>query len=187
MSQQSKYQDIANKIGSLVDEKNAAYGNSFEQAGEFLRLLYPDGISPDKYRDMLCVVRIFDKLKRIATKKGAFEESPYQDIVGYGLLGAELDSRNQPSSDAKKEDTIETSTEPNVAPLHLEATENVAYQGVSATDASAAAEDSVAVNCHICGKYVATVSKGMASSKFAHDGCWRDFSAPVKSPLDAPL
>ena len=82
-----KYTDLAEKIGKLVDDKNAAYGSSFDQAGDFLKLLYPNGIPVDSYTDMLCVVRIFDKLKRIATRKDAFGESPYGDIVGYGLLG----------------------------------------------------------------------------------------------------
>jgi hypothetical protein len=86
-----KYQDLAKRVGTLVDEKNAAYGNSFGEAGEFLRILYPNGVTPEQYTDMLCVVRIFDKLKRIATKKDAFGESPYNDIVGYGLLGLSKD------------------------------------------------------------------------------------------------
>lgn len=87
-----KYQDLANKIGALVDEKNAAYGNSFGEVGDFLRILYPNGIPPEAYTDALCIVRIFDKLKRIATKKDAFGESPYQDIVGYALLGTQKDN-----------------------------------------------------------------------------------------------
>jgi len=99
----AKFEELATKIGALVDEKNAAYGNSFEQAGEFLRLLYPQGITPDKYGDMLCVVRIFDKLKRIATKKDAFGESPFQDIVGYGLLGTERDNRIRERAEFLKE------------------------------------------------------------------------------------
>ena len=86
-----KYKELAEQIGNLVEEKNAAYGNSFDQAGEFLRLLYPKGIPPEAYGDMLCVVRIFDKLKRIATNKDAFGESPYGDIIGYGLLGLHKD------------------------------------------------------------------------------------------------
>ncbi len=90
-----KYTDLAEKIGKLVDEKNAAYGSSFDQAGDFLKLLYPDGIPVDSYTDMLCVVRIFDKLKRIATRKDAFGESPYGDIVGYGLLGLYKDGGSQ--------------------------------------------------------------------------------------------
>lgn len=86
-----KYKELAEQIGNLVEQKNAAYGNSFDQAGEFLKLLYPNGIPPESYGDMLCVVRIFDKLKRIATKKDAFGESPYGDIIGYGLLGLNKD------------------------------------------------------------------------------------------------
>jgi len=86
-----KYTELAEKIGKLVDNKNAAYGSSFDQAGDFLKLLYPNGIPVDSYTDMLCVVRIFDKLKRIATRKDAFGESPYGDIVGYGLLGLHKD------------------------------------------------------------------------------------------------
>lgn len=86
-----KYKELAEQIGNLVEEKNAAYGNSFDQAGEFLRLLYPNGIPPEAYGDMLCVVRIFDKLKRIATNKDAFGESPWGDVAGYGLLGLHKD------------------------------------------------------------------------------------------------
>lgn len=99
-----KYQDLATKIGALVDEKNTAYGNSFGEVGEFLRILYPNGIPPEAYTDALCIVRIFDKLKRIATNKDAFGESPYQDIVGYALLGTQKDNeaRSQAVSDIHK-------------------------------------------------------------------------------------
>lgn len=106
-----KYQKLANEVGALVDEKNANYGNSFDQAGEFLRLLYPEGIPPEKYGDMLCVVRIFDKLKRIATKKDAFGESPYKDIVGYGILGLERDGRLQKEAEAVSEISVSQAKE----------------------------------------------------------------------------
>ena len=78
---------IATEIGTLVGEKNKAYGDSFAKCGEFLRILYPDGIKPEQYTDALCIVRIFDKMKRIATDKDALGESPYRDIAGYGILG----------------------------------------------------------------------------------------------------
>lgn len=52
-----------------------------------LRLLYPDGIRPEQYDDSLAVVRIIDKLFRIANNKDAFGESPYKDIAGYAILG----------------------------------------------------------------------------------------------------
>lgn len=83
------YQEIGERIGALVDEKNRAYGNSFNQAGQILAILYPNGIQPEQYADMLCMVRILDKMFRIATDRDALGESPYGDIAGYGLLGLE--------------------------------------------------------------------------------------------------
>lgn len=82
----SSYQDIATRIADLVTEKNAAYGSSFSKCDTFLQLLYPDGVKPSQYQDMLTIVRIFDKLMRIANRKDAFGESPYGDILGYALL-----------------------------------------------------------------------------------------------------
>jgi len=94
------YETLSIFVGKLVDEKQAAYGNSFGKAGKFLELLYPDGILPDQYGDALTLVRIFDKQMRIATDKDAFGESPYQDIAGYGLLGLGKDNINtKPSED----------------------------------------------------------------------------------------
>jgi hypothetical protein len=82
------YTTIANEVGQLVAEKNAAYGNAFAKAGDFLKLLYPNGIAPDQMQDALVLVRIFDKMMRIATAKDALGEDPYRDIAGYGILGA---------------------------------------------------------------------------------------------------
>lgn len=89
MPRSTKYEEIANKIGQLVDEKNQAYGDAFNKSDEFLKLLYPNGVNPEQYSDMLAIVRIFDKLMRIATNKGAFEENPWRDIAGYGVLKSE--------------------------------------------------------------------------------------------------
>jgi len=82
------YAVLGRDIGRLVDEKNRAYGDSFNRAGDVLRILYPNGVSPDQYRDMLAVTRVIDKLFRIATAKEAYGESPWRDIAGYGILGA---------------------------------------------------------------------------------------------------
>ena len=84
------FQELATDIGTLVEEKNKAYGSAFDKAGDFMRLLYPEGIKPDQYKDMLCTVRIFDKLMRIATSCEDTEEKKidaYSDIMGYALLG----------------------------------------------------------------------------------------------------
>lgn len=82
-------------IGRLVDEKQAAYGDSFGKSGKVLELMYPLGVRPDQLTDMLCVARIIDKLFRIATEKTAFAESPYRDIAGYALLGWAKDARER--------------------------------------------------------------------------------------------
>lgn len=97
---QGKYEQIATAVGKLVDEKNKAYGNSFMKAGDFLKILYPDGIPPDKYIDVLVLTRLFDKLMRIATKNDPFGEDPFEDIVGYALLG--MSNRKQEKEEAMK-------------------------------------------------------------------------------------
>jgi len=81
------FQEKAEQIGNLVSEKNEAYGSAFAQAHQILKVLYPNGISPHQYTDALAVIRVIDKLFRIANNKNAFGESPWQDIAGYAILG----------------------------------------------------------------------------------------------------
>ena len=83
-----RYEAAGRALGALVDVKQAAYGDSFGRAGDVLRILYPSGIRPEQYCDALAVVRVIDKLFRIATDRDALGESPWGDIAGYGLLGA---------------------------------------------------------------------------------------------------
>ena len=84
--QSGKYEKVGKDIGALVDKKNAAYGSAFDRAGKVLEQLYPNGVPVDKYTDMLTTVRILDKLFRIANDKEAFDEEPWKDIAGYGIL-----------------------------------------------------------------------------------------------------
>lgn len=85
---EDKFCTIAAEIGKLVAEKNRAYGASFNRAGDILAILYPDGIKTDQYVDALGIVRVIDKMFRIATDRDALGESPWKDIAGYGILGA---------------------------------------------------------------------------------------------------
>jgi hypothetical protein len=95
----SRFLPIAQQIGDLVEQKNAAYGSSFEKAGAALRLLYPEGIAPAQMDDALLLARIWDKMQRIATDRDALGESPYRDLAGYGILGAALhESRKEGQS-----------------------------------------------------------------------------------------
>ena len=93
-----KYKQKGIQIGSLVESKNKQYGNSFNLAGEFLNIIYPDGIKPHQYTDALALVRIFDKIMRIAQRsedgKLPGNESAYSDLAGYGILGAVRDDEN---------------------------------------------------------------------------------------------
>jgi hypothetical protein len=81
------YIKISQELGSLVDEKQKAYGDSFSKSDQIIKLLYPEGVKPENYRDLLTITRIIDKLFRIATNKNAYGESPYRDIAGYAILG----------------------------------------------------------------------------------------------------
>ena len=80
------FPELGRRVGELVAKKQAAYGNSFGQSGEIMRVLYPNGVPLEKMEDMLTVVRVLDKLFRIATDRDAMGESPWKDICGYALL-----------------------------------------------------------------------------------------------------
>jgi len=103
------FEETAERIGKLVAEKNVAYGSSFSQAHKILEVLYPQGIAPHQFTDALAIIRVVDKLFRIATKKDAFGESPWQDIAGYAILGvvkAENESRQMDTERNKKMDLL---------------------------------------------------------------------------------
>jgi len=82
---------IAAEVGALCARKRSAYGNSVERAERILAILYPNGVPREAVGDMLLVVRVLDKLSRIATDPTALDEDPWQDIAGYALLA--LDAR----------------------------------------------------------------------------------------------
>jgi len=78
------FKQIATELGELVTAKNKAYGDSFARSGEVLKIMYPNGVKPEQYADLLCLTRILDKLFRIAN--GQMEDS-YEDLAGYSILG----------------------------------------------------------------------------------------------------
>ena len=90
-----KYVEIGKEVGELLLEKNRAYGDSFNQAEQILRILYPEGVQLDQYQDMLTVTRVLDKLFRIATDRDALGESPWTDIAGYAILSCERIQREK--------------------------------------------------------------------------------------------
>lgn len=98
------FEEVGQIIGQLTDIKNKAYGGSFQQAGAVLRVLYPHGVQPDQYDDLLFVTRVIDKLFRIATSKNAFGENPARDIAGYGILASQpgMEAERETADDAER-------------------------------------------------------------------------------------
>jgi hypothetical protein len=84
------YINIGKQIGALLNEKQASYGDAFGKMNEILNVLYPDGIKNHQYQDILTIVRILDKVFRIANlpedQKDRMGEEPYKDIAGYAIL-----------------------------------------------------------------------------------------------------
>jgi len=76
-----KFEKIGSEIGKLVEQKNQAYGNSFSNSRDVLKVLYPNGITPEQYGDMLAITRIIDKLFRVATKKDALSDRDWETIL----------------------------------------------------------------------------------------------------------
>jgi hypothetical protein len=86
------YTDLARNIGEMTDAKGTQYGNATEKVAEIIAILYPNGIPPFAYRNSLLIVRVLDKLCRLANQgedgvdKGG--EDPWRDVAGYALIGA---------------------------------------------------------------------------------------------------
>ncbi|MDP2607269.1 MAG: hypothetical protein Q8S00_32430 [Deltaproteobacteria bacterium] len=85
------YEERGDEIGRLVTEKQKQYGDSAGKSADIMRILYPQGIMSYQMTDALLVVRVLDKLSRIAQRgtdcRDLGGESPWKDISGYGLLG----------------------------------------------------------------------------------------------------
>ena len=97
--ERNKFEVLGTECGKLVEQKQAAYGDSFGRSGNCLREMFPNGITPEQYDDLLTIARMLDKLFRIANNPDAFDENPYRDCVGYSLLGMERYERKRESNE----------------------------------------------------------------------------------------
>lgn len=90
------FEQIGSEIGQLVETKQKAYGDSFNQAFELMKVFLNkyrtvNGdyvISEDLLRHLLIQVRIIDKQNRIFSNPSGdlMGENGYADIIGYGIL-----------------------------------------------------------------------------------------------------
>jgi hypothetical protein len=95
------FEEKGHKLGKLVDEKQAAYGDSISKASKLMKVYLEDYKTADGYLipeelldHILLQVRIIDKQNRIFSnpKADKMNESPYDDISGYGMLGGRMQS-----------------------------------------------------------------------------------------------
>jgi hypothetical protein len=83
------HEQLGRQIGKLVDDKDISYGNAIDTVPALMRVLYPNGVKPEQYRDFCLLVRDMDKSCRIALGVKKFQgENPWLDKAGYGLRGA---------------------------------------------------------------------------------------------------
>lgn len=87
-------EEIAVSLARLVEDKQAQYGDAFGKSEEILKVLYPNGVKVEEYRNLLTLTRIVDKLFRIATNNGNDKEDPWRDICGYSLLSLRNDKKD---------------------------------------------------------------------------------------------
>jgi hypothetical protein len=77
-------------IAEMLTEKRKAYGDNLSDTQRILQVLYPEGIPPSAYSEVLVMVRIFDKFKRRANfhrnpESWVDDENPWLDVSGYGV------------------------------------------------------------------------------------------------------
>lgn len=80
------FMQLATDLGKLLAEKNLAYGDAFSKTTQILTLLYPQGIKVEQFKDVHVLVRMLDKMSRIAQDNDPMGESPYKDLAGYAIL-----------------------------------------------------------------------------------------------------
>ena len=89
------FEKIANELATLLKEKNEAYGNAFDKTTAILTLLYPNGIKVEQFKDVHVLIRMLDKVARIARDNDPLGESPYMDIAGYSILALARDENDE--------------------------------------------------------------------------------------------
>ncbi len=88
----NRYLKIAVDVSGTVNQKQLAYGDAFGESHKILSVLFPDGVQPDQYKELLAITRVIDKLFRLANQPEAFGENPWADIAGYAILS--IDNRS---------------------------------------------------------------------------------------------
>lgn len=113
---EKSFKDIAVETAEILEIKNRAYGNSFNKTSEFLKLLFPDGVVDDQYCHLMYIIRVLDKIGRIANSSLLPPEEgiidAYKDINGYTTLMLKMlyDSIEKQKAEAEEQEDETTIT-----------------------------------------------------------------------------
>ena len=80
------FYDIASELAEMLTDKNRKYGDSYARMAHVLPIFYPEGVPGNHLLDAVFILRIIDKLMRIASAQSDDEEDPVADIAGYAIL-----------------------------------------------------------------------------------------------------
>ena len=80
------FHSLGEELADMLDNKNRQYGDSYARMAHVLPMFYPDGVPGDHLLDAVFILRIIDKLMRIASAQGDDMEDPVKDIAGYAIL-----------------------------------------------------------------------------------------------------
>ena len=94
------FKETALDIADLLNDKHLQYGDTFKETAVVLRRLYPDGIKPQQYSDVLYVLRIYENLVRALNMENSAE--PWRDIAGFAILALEAKHAQKPAFIPKK-------------------------------------------------------------------------------------
>ena len=80
------YEQVGAFIGALVDKGIPVSNGNPHEAVAVVRALFPHGIKPEQYDDLLAMIRMIDSMFLISReKKSAGKTSHYMDIVCWGI------------------------------------------------------------------------------------------------------
>lgn len=80
------FQDAAKMVANVLTEKNASYGDATTVTASIAKLLWSEGIPVSQLDEALVVIRMLDKLCRIAKGTKFANEDAWLDLAGYALL-----------------------------------------------------------------------------------------------------
>ncbi len=84
---ENSVRSIAYDVAVIVEEKNREYGSAFKKVSHILSILFPNGIPQKKYHDVAILVRVLDKVCRIANaNEVGVRKDAWLDICGYALI-----------------------------------------------------------------------------------------------------